>query len=170
MTKRPIYLIVAGLIWLGAMPLAHGHDREQEVRDFVQSFYDWYVPKFTLESIAAERALRERPEIFRRDLYRALDADFRAQANSGEINGIDWDPFTASQDPCDRYSAGRVAGGGNVYRVSVTGNCGRSSRHGADAIAVVEWEDGRWRFINFEYPDHSGNLIDTLRQLAESRK
>jgi hypothetical protein len=129
MTKHRTLLMIAGLIWLGAMPLAHSHDRGQEVRDFVQSFYDWYVPKFTLNGIAAERALRERPEIFRRDLYRALDADFRAQANSpGESTGIDWDPFTASQDPCDRYTARNVAGGGNVYRVSVTGNCGRAYR------------------------------------------
>ena len=91
-------------------------------RAFVESFYRWYVPIATsdLKGPAYVIALEQRPILFSTTLLTALRADADAQAKvTGEIVGLDFDPFLYSQDPCANFSTGTVTRRGSSYLVSV---------------------------------------------------
>jgi hypothetical protein len=75
------------------------------VRQFTERFYAWYVPA----AARAERNMlldaKEMRSAISPEHLRALREDFEAQAQdiTGNIVGLDFDPFLASQDPCARY-------------------------------------------------------------------
>lgn len=161
MARSAFSLILVGLIWLGTAPVAHAQDRDGEARAFVQSFYDWYA---AIKERPVEQALRTRRGAFRDDLYQALEADLRAQAELGV--GMSWDPFTATEKPCDRYKAGDTMALDGTWRVNVHGTCRGADQEMPDAIAVVVRENGSWRFANLEYPE-DGNLLEILKPSAE---
>ena len=170
MTKRPICLVIACLIWLDAMPSAHAGDREIEAHAFTQSFYDWYATKFDLRQHPVDTVLRERPEILSPDLRTALQEDARARAHvAGHIVGLDFDPFIGGQDICERYTVGEILADGGSYRINVYSPCYSADHEMPDVIAIVAWDHGRWTFRNFEYPE-TGNLEEILKQEAEGRK
>lgn len=170
MTMRAALLIVAGLICLGAPPSAHAESREAEVRTFVQAFYAWHVPKPD-ETFGdpVKRVLKDRPKVLDPALRLALEADERAQdaqPAGGDIVGLDFDPFTSSQDPCPRYDVKEIVEHGGVYRANLY--CPGNDEEMPDVIAIVAWQGDRWQFTNFEYPE-SGNLLEMLKQAAGSR-
>jgi hypothetical protein len=163
-------LIVAGLIWLGASTSAHAENRDAEVRAFVQAFYTWHVPKLDETSgDPVKRVLKDRPEVLDPALRLALEADERAQdaqGPGGHMAGLDFDPFTSSQDPCPRYDVKEIVAHSGVYRANLY--CKGNGEEMPDVIAVIAWRSGRWQFTNFEYPE-SGNLLEMLKQAAEER-
>src|ERR1051325_600832 len=76
------------------------------VQDFVQEFYSWYVPVAakSRSGRASDLALSSLASAFESSLVRQLKEDSDAQAKvSGDIVGLDFDPFLAAQDPCQRY-------------------------------------------------------------------
>ena len=142
--------------------------------EFVQSFYDWYVP-FSRKNLrapepSARLAIKAKPQLFSAQLRQALEADFAAQAkDSGYIVGIDFDPFTASQDQADRYVAGSVHQLGSDYQVDVYGITSGKKDAQPDANVTVEMQNGHWVMTDFHYKD-SGDLLATLRSLKADRE
>ncbi|MHB8540507.1 MAG: hypothetical protein ACYDCD_06140 [Candidatus Acidiferrales bacterium] len=101
------------------------------------------------------------------------DSDASKKAN-GEIVGLDFDPFLASQDPGKRYQVGRVTRDGDSYRVEVFGvRFGRKSEK-VDVVPEVVRKKGHWLFVNFHYPNavdaKSENLLGILNVLLDERQ
>jgi len=83
--------------------------------------------------------------------------------------GLDFDPFTASQDPCQKYQArGTPRKVDQRYEVQVFGSCPRQRRSAPDVVAELEQRHGLWVFVNFRYPD-GDDLVATLKQLKADR-
>ena len=137
---------------------------------FTQAFYDWYRTIDDADMVAVER----RPDLFGTQLLSALRADREAQhLCPGYICGLDWDPFTASQDPCDPYRAGRVLRHGDTTIVAVThfGCTGSTVGRRPDVLAKLRQFDGRWQFVDFQDAWDSGgsSLLRQLDALAADR-
>jgi len=171
--KVMVLLAICGAIPL--LPQAEGWKPtcEKSLVAFVQGFYDWYVP-LALKTDATPSeglALRTRASLFSRELLQALEEDYDAQAKTqGEIVGLDFDPFLASQDPCEHYVVGTIARRGACYRVSIHAVCsGRESRE-PDVVAELVRRDKTWVFTNFHYPRVGSDLLGVLRNLREERK
>jgi hypothetical protein len=131
---------------------------------FTQAFYDWYRTIDDADMVAVER----RPELFGAQLLSALRADREGQhLCPGYICGLDWDPFTASQDPCDPYRTGRAQHHGDTIIVAVTafGCSGPTEGRLPSVLAKLRQVDGRWQFVDFQEAGDSGGF-SMLRQLA----
>jgi len=144
------------------------------VRDFVQEFYSWYVPVAanSRSGVPSDVALNTRSTAFDPSLARQLKEDSDAQAKvPGDIVGLDFDPFLASQDPCDRYEVMNVDKKAENYLVGVRGVGGCEKHNEADVIAEVASRNGASLFVNFHYPglNHS-DLLTILKGLRDDRK
>src|SRR5215212_4808372 len=98
---------------LGREPMA-----EDSPRQFVQDFYSWYVPIAMKDHKvpAFVVAIKEKPSLFSPQLLKALQNDADAQAKaSGEIVGIDWDPFLNTQDPSRQFEIVQIMHKENGY-------------------------------------------------------
>jgi len=141
-------------------------------REFVQKFYDAYVPQALAENSvpASQFAIDHLSDSFAPELLAALKDDAAAEAKSSdEIVGLDFDPFLNSQDPAERYEVGSVTQQGARYLVEVYPVM--SGKRSADPIVVVElaYENGHWLFMNFRYPGDD-DLRTVLRLLKASRE
>ena len=138
---------------------------------FVRAFYDAYTPRGRTSGLAAtDSLLRERPDLFEPSLLAALRRDAAARAAAvGEIDGLDFEPFLNSQDPCERYEvdpAGvAAASAGGRVRVSVHAVCGGTRRPEAGVTAEVAPAGRSWQFVNFYYGPPAGDLVTLLRRL-----
>jgi hypothetical protein len=143
------------------------------VRNFVQNFYDWYVP-FALDLHSdrpSELVVRKRPSDFSPTLIRELKEDSDAQSRvPDEIVGLDFDPFLAAQDPCERYEVVSVRKDKQSFFVSVRGTGGCESHGELDIDAEVVANNSNWLFTNFHYPRLGGDLVTTLKNLRDERK
>jgi hypothetical protein len=114
--------------------------------------------------------------MFSAKLFRALKADREAQANSGEIVGLDFDPFIGSQDPGDpgdRYEVRRVSRQGNRCSAEVWFSSRANKREisgSPEVVAELALENGKWRFVNFGYPSLNADLLSVLQALREDRR
>jgi hypothetical protein len=123
------------------------------------------------EAPAWNVALKFRREAFSVTLFRALKEDSDAQARaSGEIAGLDFDPFLNTQDPCDRYRVGAVASQGAGFRVAIYGMCSGRRDERPVVIAEVERQRGSWVFADFLYPTIRTDLLRTLKALKAERQ
>lgn len=143
------------------------------VKIFVRRFYSWYVPEALKanEAPAWNVALKFRGEVFSVTLFRALKEDSDAQARvSGQVAGLDFDPFLNTQDPCDRYRVGTVAPHGAGFRVAIYGMCSGRRNERPVVIAEVERQRGSWVFADFLYPTIRTDLLRTLKALQAERQ
>ena len=117
-----------------------------------------------------EVAVRERGGAFEPALLAALQADFAAQAkDTEEIVGLDWDPFTWSQDPCDPYVAMDATWHGDTVNVPVKSTCIRTpAQTGPDVIVQLRRSGTTWVFMDFR-PDSGAGLREDLAMLAKDR-
>jgi len=141
----------------------------QSVRQFVEAFYDWYVPKALSSSPGPPwgAALQARPSSFSTELAYLLRKAIREQAQTkGAISGLDFDPFLSTQDPDDHYNVGNVVKKGESYWVSIYGGSAERSQSPA-LVAEVKRADGRWQFTNFRYPSGK-DLVSLLRVITHS--
>ena len=141
----------------------------QSVRQFVQAFYDWYVPKALGGGPGApwRAALEAKPGSFSPEIASLLRKEIRVQAQTkGEISGLDFDPFLSSQDPDDHYNVGDIVKKGDSYWVSIYGGAAEKSQPQA-LVAEVSRANGRWQFRNFRYPNGK-DLVSLLRVIAHS--
>lgn len=180
----PVFVIVSLLGCAGSDHTSHRTARQDAgVRPspaagdhpeaFVQEFYVWYTPlaRANGDAPAWYTVLRDRPQALTPELLRALRADSLAQARAeGEIDGLDFDPFLAAQESCDRYEATSAIGRGTVEEVRVFAVCNgvRSSR--PVAVADVVPVNGTWQFTNVYYPEQNSDLRSVLIELHPPAK
>jgi hypothetical protein len=139
---------------------------------FMQQFYDWYVPLALKASAkpAWTLAMSEKGAIFDPDLARALKTDAEAQDKVvGEIVGLDFDPFLASQDPDRKYVVGSVARKGDRYWADVYGLSSGKMRARPDVIVELQEKDAKWIIVDFHYPGGGKDLLTTLKLLQRDR-
>ncbi|MGH9406014.1 MAG: hypothetical protein ACRD3D_09295 [Terriglobia bacterium] len=167
-------LLLAGSLCL---PQAHGSNNgnaAEIVKGFVQGFYNWYVPGAlkTQETPAWSVALKYKRSTLSPTLFRALKEDSDAQAKaSGEIVGLDFDPFLNTQDPCDRYEVGAVTPQKAGFQADIYGVCSGKRNEKPDVVAeVARQQDGSWAFTDFVYPAIHRDLRGTLAALREQRQ
>jgi hypothetical protein len=134
---------------------------------FVQTFYDWYLPRAQKEDFI-QRALEHRKSSFSPELIRAVQEDYAAAARvPDEIVGLDFDPFLNTQDPAHRYVTGRVDLKQQRCWVAVYGiQNGRRSAN-RDVTPELTMSNGRWKFVNFHYPEPSCSKCDNLLSLLD---
>ncbi len=165
----------AYVAFFSALALLQGgarQDDEKSCKDFVQGFYDWYVPHALADNKgpAWGLALKARESAFTPELLRAIGADLDAQAKSSgdDIVGLDFDPFLNSQDPDKRYVTGAVRLEGERCWVNVRGNLS-----GSHLVAELTRKSGGWGFVNFHYGETTGpddeNLLRMLKAMARER-
>ena len=143
-------------------------DEKREVRQFVQSFYDWYVPEST-RTHNFGKLIKNHRASFTPQLAKALIEDNVAQSEGrGELVGLDFEPFTSSQDPCEKYLAGSVRNKANRYRVDIFSICDGKSSDKPELVAEVTSVNDRLVFANFRY-ENGADLIGILHSLANER-
>ena len=147
-------------------------DVRKSLHEFVQDFYDWYVPKALSDHAfpAWNFALKYRKPAFSPELFRALKEDSDAQAKANDLVGLDFDPFLNSQDPCEHYEAGGSNQVGNEYRVKIYPSCSGQKSNVPTVIAELARNDRQWIFVDFLYPDRiSNDLLSDLKGLRDDR-
>ena len=147
-------------------------DPSQTVREFVQGFYDWYVPRAlgNNSSPAWAIAVKAKPSFFNPELALKLRQDATAQAKAkGEIVGLDFDPFLNDQDPAKHYVVGKVVRVNTSYRVEIHRVSSDKPDEEIAVTAQVMESSGHAYFANFHYPDGQ-NLLNLLGTLAKDRR
>jgi hypothetical protein len=152
-------------------------DLEHSCRDFVQKFYDWYVPKALDLNVpdAPGVALNSRNSDFSPELVKLLKEDSEAQAkHPNEIVGLDFDPFLSSRDPSDHFVARTITLKSGNYFVEVYGISSGERRE--KVVAELALKKGQWLFVNFHYsksgqaPAKNDDLLSCLKRLRENRR
>ncbi|HEY0778278.1 MAG TPA: hypothetical protein VGD56_09955 [Gemmatirosa sp.] len=152
--------------------VAAAHGARMSPHQFVERFYDWYVPRAGQSGAqpAWTSALSVRAADLNPDLARALREDADAQAHAaGEIVGIDADPFLGGQDPCERYEVGAARPDAAGYAVEVYGVCGGKRHDAPDVVAEIAAVGDSWQFVNFRYPAVHSDLRRALQQARDDR-
>lgn len=159
----------------GIFSFGQGSDTDSAargVRQFATGFYDWYIKV----AVDADRfkilATQEMRRSLTQELLQALMQDYEAQSrdNSGYIVGLDFDPFLAAQDPCDRYEVRTVVKRGESYWAEIHGVGGCEAHNGPDLYAEVTSRNGAWVFTNFYYPGpFAQDLLSLLKKLHRDR-
>ena len=135
----------------------------QTVRHFTARFYGWYVKRVADADRIGMLETEEMQQALAPELLQALKRDYEAQAqNSDYIVGLDFDPFLAAQDSCDRYEVGKIVKKGKGYWAEIHGVGGCASRDEPDLSAELTSRNGGWKFVNFHYP---GPFATDLRSL-----
>ncbi len=135
--------------------------------NFVKAFYSWYATRDdNLETVVTERA-----DVFGSELLAALRLDLEAsRANPGEIVGLDWDPLTGGQDPCDPYQVVRTARRQDTVLVDVRSACpGYADRALPDAVLMLLRFDADWRIVDIRHGTDTGTLLGDLARLRDAR-
>jgi hypothetical protein len=149
-------------------PIRSAVARAAAPADLVREFYAWYVPIANGPSAVPTwfAAMSRNPAVLDTQLLAALRADSTAQSHAeGEIAGLDWDPFLATQDPCERYDVGSATGEGDTRLIPVQGNCTGTEKSGPDVIVEARRNGSSWLLINFRYPKQDSDLVSALREL-----
>lgn len=148
-------------------PAAHN-----EAKRFVEQFLARYFGQFKDN---AERDAGWDPiTVVRRaltpELARALEADrAAAAANDEEIVGLDFDPFSNSQDPCETYKTGRVAQRADTVMVEILGECHGQIPLIPDAVYMLVRSPREFAIADIVYPQ-GASLHGVLRELDQMRK
>ena len=138
---------------------------------FVSAFYRSFAPRGLASGLAAtDSLLNERPTLFAPALLKALRQDAAARAAAvGEIDGLDFEPFLNSQDPCERYTVGPAVRSDSTersaVRVTVRAVCDRASGPPPAYTVEVVPHAGSWQFVNFYYGPPVGDLLTLLHSL-----
>ena len=163
-------LILFALSLLSASTVWADEAAQKRASDFVQKFYDWYVPiaHKSGDDPSSDRAIAKHGAVFDPPLLRALKIDAEAQSKSPDIVGLDFDPFLNAQDFDDKYVVGNVTENGGVYLVSVYGVRNGKRHAKPDVVAELKPVKGSFQFTNFRY-GADGDLLGILKSLADDR-
>jgi hypothetical protein len=158
-----------GLVYSVSGQTTSTQDTSRSPRDFVQTFYSWYVPR-ALKRDTVLAALKYKNSMFSPEVVLELREDAAAQSKAAnEIVGLDSDPFLNSQDPDEYYETGKITQSGPNYFVEVYGVSNGKRRAKPDVVPELTYQDARWLFVNFHYPDE-GDLLRILKVLRENRQ
>jgi hypothetical protein len=139
---------------------------EESCRQFVQRFYDWYVPIAVKGHTgpASDIALRRRSAVFAPDLYRRLKRESEIEAKSDDA-GLDFDPFLNSQDPSPQFRVIKVDLKANVCLAEVNGFL--QGKKAEEVTPELTFSEGEWMFVNFHYTQSDLlQLLHSLRRAA----
>jgi hypothetical protein len=145
---------------------------------FVQGFYNWYfqLSKKETKVTTSDLALKYKSSAFSPELLRRLKEDSDAQNKAqGELVGLDFDPFLATNDdPFESYVVGNVSPKGKGYLVQIYGiHDGKKSKEPAVEPELI-FNNGHWTFVNFHYEiskiKENENLLSVLKVLSEDRQ
>jgi hypothetical protein len=145
---------------------------DEECRNFVQSFYDWYAPNALNDPYYAGEVLLK-SEFLSLDLTRQLkEVDYVEERSGGDI-WLSVDPIVNSEDLWEKFVARNVTRLGDHYLVEVYGVSSAAKDGNAAVVPELVFQSGRWTFVNFHYPGNlvsSGNenLLSVLRRLRRS--
>jgi hypothetical protein len=161
-------LLVLNISWVQASDASLTAGRE-----FVQKFYETYVPK----ALAGQPdppwrlAVDKMRADFDDELVKALTDDLaaQAQAKGDDIVGLDFDPFLDTQDPAQRYEVGAARQEGKDYLVDVYPVMSGKRAEKPGVIPELAYENGHWRFVNFRYPE-GGDLLTLLKLMKADRE
>jgi hypothetical protein len=181
--SRTFIAIILFSFGVGALPAQTltTASQPQDCGRFVEQFYDWYVAKEKAltkrnsRESALEVALREKRSSFSTELVKGLKEDLAAsKKSSGEIVGLDFDPFLNAQDIAERYLLGKITPKGDHYLVEVFGIWGGQKKSNPDVVPELAFENGQWIFTNFHYGKTdipvNENLISVLQVLKKDRQ
>jgi hypothetical protein len=144
---------------------------ETFVTDFYASYHALWRSQLSSGTPAWVNVARDIDSILTTELTRALSTDHEeALKRPREIDGVDFDPFFAAQDPCDTYSVERITTVPTGLHAEVYGDCVDGEEGVPDVIAEVVWVSGGFRFSNFYYPGSSTDLVTVLRRLRDARQ
>jgi hypothetical protein len=138
---------------------------------FVRHFYAEYAPRAQVSGLAAtDSLLLERPALFAPSLLASLQEDAKVRAAAvGEIDGLDFEPFLNSQDPCGNYTVGPAtstqASKPDGVVVFVRAACDRARGPEPGFSVEVALHAGAWQFVNVYYGPPAGDLVALLRRL-----
>ena len=133
---------------------------------FTQAFYNWYVK--TLDSKNTKdpelTALNYEGKPFSRELDQGLRKVKAEEKTSGDAI-LDFDPFLNSQDPAEHYEVRKVIEKNghcwaDVYGIWSTPVSGVGN--GPQVVAEMVFENNRWIFVNFHYPDSTDPRNESL--------
>lgn len=140
-------------------------------QSFVQEFYDWYLPKArSLDINSLDLALRQRASVFSArliDAVKAVEADAARERDAG----LDFDWILNTQDPGDPGEPGYVARDATVSAATCRIDVYRQMSPGKvekEVVPELEFEHGRWRFVNFHYPDSTAAENENLLSLTSA--
>ena len=148
-----------------------GPQPHQSPQQFVEDFYQWYVPTALKSHMTAawSIAVKEKASSFDPKLAQALKDDSAAQAKAKELVGLSYDPFLNTQDPGENYKIDGATRKGQTYLVNVFRIESNQRGEKPDVVAELSAKNGSWHFINFHYPDGT-NLLSELIGLKEDRR
>jgi len=136
---------------------------------FVQSFYDWYLPIVTDDSLkerATDIVIKRRPELFDRPLLRALQIDAAAQAKADLIPAI----VDTNGDPAPHFKAIRSTGS----LVTVVGYDEQITKPLTSLTVEVRCKPNSCVIVNIHYPARNGlkksDLLSILHLLHPHAK
>lgn len=110
-----------------------------------------------------DSALSEDSILFSSALLKELLADRQAQAaDPSVITGLDFDPFTASQDPCETYAVGTAEARADTLVIPVQSTCTGSHSSLPDALYLVVNQGVRHVIADIEYPGAHARLRTLL--------
>ena len=135
--------------------------------ELVARFYSEYAPRAIRSGLLAlDSTLVETPGVFTPELLAALRRDAAARAAAaGYINGLDFEPFLNSQDPCEQYELGAAEQVGARIRVQVFAVC-RGVRTSVPAVVVeVSRTVDGWAIGNLLFGPPANDVLSLSRRL-----
>lgn len=164
---RVVLLLLVGAVAACERPA----DPNAGALEAARAFYAWYqAPADSADGGGSfRRAIEQRRGTFSTTLRAALEEDLAAaKADSEYIVGLDFDPFTASQDPCERYEPGAVTRRDSLVLIAVLEHCTSSTSRGAPLTLEMLNENGGWRIHDIAFADGT-RLSQVLARLREDR-
>lgn len=129
-------------------PIAKPIKDEASCKKFVQDFYDWYTtPGF----LNMDDVMKQKPQLLDAKLFALIKYDRDCVQSSHEICALDFDPYTNSQDPAEKYIANGAQINGNRCRVPVLEARQGTIERPRVLEAELEWQTDHWVFYDFYY-------------------
>src|SRR5215813_2475213 len=170
--RRVVFVAVVAMVSAWLRP-AGAASPEADAKAFVQKFYDTYMPVVQAEkdAPASNYVVEKMSAVLDPVLLAGLKEDMAAAAAApeGEEVGLDFDPFLDSQDPADRYEVKSVSKKGTTYLADVYCKTEGKWSDKPCVVPELEQDNGKWRFVNFDYPE-GGDLLTVLKDLKAERE
>jgi hypothetical protein len=140
------------------------------VWQLTREFYEWYVPAASKNNFTDLLDAKEMRRAIAPELLQALKRDSKAQKQdtTGNIVGLDFDPFLASQDPCEKYVVGKINTKGKSYWAEIHGVGGCAQHDSPDLFAEITKINKSWIISNLHYPKPATDLLNILAPLRQS--